>query len=78
MYSGYKTISCKKEFLSLLNKLDALGYKWGSGNSLINNDSEIRQIENYYSYGKLALIFSDTKQVYYCGASSAPAIVNNS
>ena len=69
MYSGYKVVSCKNELIPLLEKLGALGYRWGSGEPL-DSGSEFRSLINSYRIGDLALVFKrDTKRVYYCNKS---------
>lgn len=73
MYNGYKIVSCRNELFSILQKLNDLGYKWGSGHSL-SVSYEVNEMERFYNY-PLGLVFSDAKKVYYCDAMSAPSFV---
>lgn len=74
MYNGYKIVSCRNELFSILQKLNALGYKWGGGSSL-RLGHEVDSMERLYDY-PVGLVFSDTKRVYYCDADSAPGFVD--
>lgn len=70
MFIGYKIISCKKELLSLLNKLDEANYTWRNQDPLYDA-YEISSLENSYKYGDVALVFSDSKKIGYCSAKYA-------